>query len=530
MADESTRGDKKIFLTCISHWNVIKEEPILTILNMKNLDRCNSDTVSTSVLEAIKSSNLDPEHCLYWLTDNTSYMSGSKGGAVVNFNQRCETSAIRIPCSLHAVHIAATTFDNAVFGKISSPSGLSLNPHPFNVINLAYHLHSGYNESNKDNPLNMKNETISKMYKALLDVDLKKYQKPITSHWLYQLTTAKQYLECREFHYTFTNWFVEKLEDSRNVPEGYLHKWKTFLKFLQSEKLNTEVLIMVKFGEWFYEKLMYFLIGSDTNSSHPLPNGYRAHQMPDMVQTWISELENVVHEPEKIFMNELLVASDHLNEQEFLDLAQRIQTGIEKTLNVFKKWMISWIKFPLCICSLGGEYGPEFAQAVLHVIFSHPFPDDQTTIITKKYIKRLNENLEDQNNSFGLFEALEKKDFKEEFIEFSKANHVQLKEFPLIYDFVKHRIWSIIVHQQHLEGMFNKFDVRTHPNMCSSLQEARLQLSGPTSFNSMITAEKLEITQTKRREEASLSVDPVIGEEEATRLTEEFLIPKNRNN
>ncbi|CAJ0905380.1 13359_t:CDS:2 [Entrophospora sp. SA101] len=204
---------------------------------------------------------------------------------------------------------------------------------------------------------------------------------------------------------------------------------------------------------------------SDTNSSHPLPNGYRAHQMPDMVQTWISELENIVHEPEKIFMDELLAASDHLNEQEFLNLAQRMQIGIEKTSNAFKKWLITWIKFLLCICSLGGEHGPEFAQAILHVIFSHPFPDDQPTVIVKKYIGRLNKNLEDQSNSLGLFEALEKNNFREQFVAFSKANYIQLKEFPLIYDFVRHRIWSIIVHQQHLEGMFNRFDIRTHPNM-----------------------------------------------------------------
>nr|CAG8567908.1 9875_t:CDS:2 [Entrophospora candida] len=38
-------------------------------------------------------------------------------------------------------------------------------------------------------------------------------------------------------------------------------------------------------------------------------------------------------------------------------------------------------------------------------------------------------------------------------------------------------------HQQHLEGMFNRFDIRTHPNMCDS----RLQLSGPTLFNHVIT-------------------------------------------
>ncbi|CAJ0848003.1 13433_t:CDS:2 [Entrophospora sp. SA101] len=147
----------------------------------------------------------------------------------------------------------------------------------------------------------------------------------------------------------------ESTRGSRNVPEGYLHKWKTFLGFLENEKLNIEILIMVKFGKWFYEKLMYFLISSDTNSSHPLPNGYRAHQMPDMVQTWI--------------------------------------------------------------------------------------------IIVKKYIGRLNKNLEDQSNSLGLFEALEKNNFREQFVAFSKANYIQLKEFPLIYDFVRHCIWSIIVHQ-----------------------------------------------------------------------------------
>ncbi|CAJ0824951.1 12656_t:CDS:2 [Entrophospora sp. SA101] len=142
--------------------------------------------------------------------------------------------------------------------------------------------------------------------------------------------------------------------------------------------------------------------------------------------------------PEEIFMDELLAAYDHLNEQELLDLAQRMQIGIEKTLNVFKKWMITWTKFPLCICSLGGEHGPKFAQAVLHVILSHPLPDEQP-IIVKQYIERLNENLKDK--------ALEKNNFREQFVAFSKANYIQLKEFPLIYDFVRHCIWSIIVHQ-----------------------------------------------------------------------------------
>ncbi|CAH1768952.1 6897_t:CDS:2, partial [Entrophospora sp. SA101] len=56
--------------------------------------------------------------------------------------------------------------------------------------------------------------------------------------------------------------------------------------------------------------------------------------------------------------------------------------------------------------------------------------------------------------------------------------------------------------------------------------QQHLQLTGPTSFNHVITAEKLAVTRAKRREKASLSIDPVIGEEEAIRLAEEFLIPK----
>ncbi|CAG8830121.1 9085_t:CDS:1, partial [Racocetra persica] len=44
LADESTRGEKKIFLVCIAYWNENKQEPMLTILNMKDLDRCSAST------------------------------------------------------------------------------------------------------------------------------------------------------------------------------------------------------------------------------------------------------------------------------------------------------------------------------------------------------------------------------------------------------------------------------------------------------------------------------------------------------
>src|SRR6266540_6541948 len=222
---------------------------MLTILSMKDLDYCTASIVSSSIRETINKHLLDLTKCQYWLTDNMAYMSGSKGEAVIEFNKLYFANAIQIPCGLHVLHIASVTFENTTFEKINSPSGLSLHPHPFNVLNLAYHLHCGYNESNKDNPLNMKMKIINKLYMTLMNYNLKRYQKPISSHWLYQLTTARQYLDNRDSHLHFSEWFVHHLEAANNVPEGYLKKWKTFHDFLQNDKLNIEIQVIVRFGE-----------------------------------------------------------------------------------------------------------------------------------------------------------------------------------------------------------------------------------------------------------------------------------------
>ena len=171
---------------------------------MKDLDHCTASIVSFSVRETINKYSLDPAKCQYWLTDNMTYMSESKGRAVIEFNKLYSANTIQIPCRLHILHIASVTFENITFGKINSPSGLSLHPHPFNVLNLAYHLHCGYNESNKDNPLNMKMKTINELYMTLMNYNLKRYQKPISSRWLYQLTTARQYLDNRDSHLHFS--------------------------------------------------------------------------------------------------------------------------------------------------------------------------------------------------------------------------------------------------------------------------------------------------------------------------------------
>ncbi|CAG8770644.1 14064_t:CDS:2, partial [Ambispora leptoticha] len=157
---------------------------------------------------------------------------------------------------------------------------ICLEPHPFNVLNLAYYLHCGYNESDKDNPLNMKAEKISELYKALLNYDLKRYQKPISTRWLYQLTMAKQYLNRRDIHLQFSSWFINQLEKANKIPESYLKKWKMFYSFLQNDKLNIEIQIM------------------DTNTTN-LPNRFRASEMPDKVEQWINDLQIASEHPDK---------------------------------------------------------------------------------------------------------------------------------------------------------------------------------------------------------------------------------------
>ncbi|CAG8758964.1 33245_t:CDS:1, partial [Racocetra persica] len=42
------------------------------------------------------------------------------------------------------------------FGKLDTIKGLSLKKYPFNLLNLAFHLHDGYDLLDKDSPLNLK--------------------------------------------------------------------------------------------------------------------------------------------------------------------------------------------------------------------------------------------------------------------------------------------------------------------------------------------------------------------------------------
>ncbi|CAJ0851978.1 7154_t:CDS:2 [Entrophospora sp. SA101] len=366
IADESTRGEKKIFLVCLSYWNHHTNEPLLSIIRMVDIERCSAIVVCDTIIESCQSYNICTNKCLYWLTDNTGYMSGEKGGAVVEFKKKTGSKTVRIPCGLHAIHIVVNAFEKITFGSNPNPSGLSLCPHPFNLLNLAYYLHNGYNDSDKDNPLNMKTETIKKLYWTFLQYQLKNYQKPISTRWLYQLETAKQYLDRKDIHLVFARFFVDQLMSSKNVPERYYHKWTTFLSWLQDEKMNILIRIMVQFGKWFYERLFHFLTGADpcprvqhNGTPKTLPNGYQAHELPDMVGKWTKELNEVVERPEIIFFE-------------------------------------------------------EFQAAIICVVLNTPLPNFSNNLASK-YIDQLVDDFNNNNQrkeSFGLFEALQEDDFQ----------------------------------------------------------------------------------------------------------------------
>ena len=92
---------------------------------------------------------------------------------------------------------------------------------------------------------------------------------------------------------------------------------------------------MVRFGEWFYEKIMFFLISKD-NSTYPLSNGFRASEMSDKVEQWIDKLQIAIENPSEVFIEELLLAYEILSEDEFLNLENRIKNGLVKALKAFK--------------------------------------------------------------------------------------------------------------------------------------------------------------------------------------------------
>nr|CAG8658254.1 12287_t:CDS:2 [Entrophospora candida] len=269
-------------------------------------------------------------------------------------------------------------------------------------------------------------------------------------------------------------------------------------------------------------KLRHF----ERSKNNRLPNGLRASEMPDKVEKWIDEFQIAIEHVEEVFIEELLLAHEVLPENEFFDLTNKIENGLVKASETFKKWMHPWMHLPLSICRLGGAHGPDFAFAIAKVVVNIDFLDEPTNI-QKKYMDQLINDLEvGKRESFGLFQALENNEFQEQFLDFSRSTHTELANYPLVWEFVKNKIWYIIVHQQHLEGMFNRYDLKTHPNMSIDLQEAKMKLSDPKKLGTLITKENLSEVRSKRKQKEVIDKnDPTNREEAAIKLLEKFLKP-----
>ena len=179
MVDKSTHGEKKILIICTAYWNEEKNKPVITVIKMENMINCNKKNVATVVLNTCYENQLNLQQYYFWLTDNIIYMLTKKGGVIAYFNSMAVANSFHISCGLYIIQIVLMNFENAAFGKLDLPSGLSLKEHLYNLINLAFYLHDKYNESNKNNPLNMKAKIIYQLYKKLLDYNLTKYQKLI---------------------------------------------------------------------------------------------------------------------------------------------------------------------------------------------------------------------------------------------------------------------------------------------------------------------------------------------------------------
>ena len=534
MADESTRGEKKIFIVCISYWNNRERKPMLTLANMKDIDRCTGVEVANIVLQTCDEYNLDPKKCNFWLTDNAAYMSGLSSGAVAKFNHQSQANAYRIPCGIHSVHIAMSKFEDEAFGKLKSTPASLFIEHPSNLLNIAYQLHDGYKDSDRDSPMNMKSSIIKSLYWTLLKYSLTQYQKPISTRWLYQLRTGEQYLARRDFHLQFVSWLIPSLKNSKNVPLTYLKKWEVFQDWLQNSILNFQIKCMVKFGKQFYAEVISFLMSHDktprmmqNGTLVHLPPGNRAHELPDQILLWLGELQEISKFSGDYFVEEFEEISNILQESELQSHRFKLNRGINVALESFSKWMECWIHLPLSVCRLGGDYGPEFARAVASKILNQSF-EIELSWREESYTEFLDEDLsKGLNNSFGLFDALKETEFQSQFLAFAKSHASDLYKFPLVYDFVKYRIWSIVVHQQQLEGMFNKYDIKTDPNQTTALQEARMQLTCSTG-EKKVTREALKEIRRELREKSESEGDKLeeFGEEAAKAVLESYIVSK----
>ncbi|CAG8512857.1 31823_t:CDS:2 [Gigaspora margarita] len=104
---------------------------------------------------------------------------------------------------------------------------------------------------------------------------------------------------------------------------------------------------------------------------------------------------------------------------------------------------------------------------------------NRKTELELKYANELKNDIDNGNTSyFGLYNLLlQDNEFYEKFENFLYADNPKLYEFPKLYNIVRAHIYFIVIHQQQVEGLFNKHDLKTHANISLSLKESKLRLA-----------------------------------------------------
>ncbi|RIB05764.1 hypothetical protein C2G38_2218753 [Gigaspora rosea] len=202
-------------------------------------------------------------------------------------------------------------------------------------------------------------------------------------------------------------------------------------QFLESRKMHIKTRsCSTNFSRNKLEKLLY---------------GRQAYEMPDKANEWLNFLIEMKTNFYIFFADDLHEALNILSEQEFEVLVEQLECGLEKAIESYKKWLTPWYHLPLSICRL------EKSPAEQEIAYSNQIQEDY------------DQNLKD----FGLREMLiQNPKFRHEFESFSVSKDSKLYMFPQVYEFVRTQIYFIVTHLQQVEGLFNKFDIKTHLNQC----------------------------------------------------------------
>ena len=89
--------------------------------------------------------------------------------------------------------------------------------------------------------------------------------------------------------------------------------------------------------------------------------------------------------------------------------------------------------------------------------------------------------------------------------------------YPHTYEFVKTRIYFLVIHQQQVEGLFNKLDLKTHPNMKMDLKESKLRLTA-LQINKRNLQDGLEKVRSQRCNSSNIlheAQESIFGEDQA---------------